>query len=172
MATLSELRDKALSLAFAEIGTREVGRNRGPRVERYLHTVGLVGGDPWCAAFVVFCFDAAAQLLAMRLPLPRTGKVTRLWRKSNEAWRTQEPAVGAVYCHATDPADENSTGHCGIVLRLDDGQGRIVGIEGNSNPQGSREGDGVVINYRPRAYVNLGYIDIARRPPRPPMRPV
>lgn len=171
MAPLAELKDKALSLAFAELGTRETGPNRGPRVERYLASVGLDPGHPWCMAFVVFCFDSGAQLLKIDYPLPRTGKVTRFYRKALR-WQSPEPTVGAIYCHATHPEDEESAGHTGIVLRIDREQGLIVGIEGNSNVHGSREGDGVVINYRPLTYVNLGYVDIARPPPRLAMRPV
>lgn len=172
MATMRDLQLKALDIAFGEVGTTETAPNRGPRIERYLQAVGLPPGLPWCCAFVVFCYHEAARVLGMESPLPRTGKVTRFYRKAKAVWRATEPTPGAIYCHATDPGDWDSPGHCGICIRPDDGKGRIVGVEGNSNDGGSREGDSVVVHYRKPAYVNLGYVDITRVAPPPPMRPI
>ena len=40
------------NIAKGFIGTREVGNNGGPQVTRFLKSVGLRPGNPWCAAFV------------------------------------------------------------------------------------------------------------------------
>lgn len=164
MATLRELQDKALRIAVGEVGTTETAPNRGPRIERYLHAVGLPPGLPWCCAFVVFCYDQAARALGLEMPLPRTGKVARLWRKCKGHWKHDKPTPGAIYCHANDPADWDGPGHCGIVIRPEE-NGRIVGVEGNTDDGGSREGDSVQIKHRKPAYVNLGFVDVTRLPP-------
>lgn len=167
MATYRDLQARALNVAIGEIGTTESGgNNRGPRIERYLRAVGLPPGQPWCAAFAVWCYGEAWRQLAMEgaLMLPKSGKVTRLWRRTRPEWRTQKPAPGAIYCHATDPNDPESTGHCGIVWRPSE-NGLLVGIEGNTDDGGSREGDGVLVKHRNPSYVNLGYIDVW--PPEP-----
>lgn len=163
--TLIELRARTLDIAVGELGVRETAPNRGPRVERYQREVGIQPGDPWCMAFVAFCFAEAARTLGGESPLPRTGKVARFWRKCNQLWLSGFPSVGAIYCHLTDPRAPESPGHCGIVLRLTD-DGSFFGVEGNSNPTGSREGDGVVMNRRHPRYVNLGFVDVAREGPK------
>ena len=47
------------NIAKGFIGTREVGNNGGPQVTRFLKSVGLRPGNPWCAAFVSFVLDSA-----------------------------------------------------------------------------------------------------------------
>ena len=45
----------ATATAEANKGVREVGKNAGPDVEKYLHSLGMTKGSPWCAAFVSWC---------------------------------------------------------------------------------------------------------------------
>lgn len=158
---MQELKDRALLIARTQIGVQERGKNTGPEVDAYLHAVHLPPGLPWCAAFVIWCYVAAARELGVRkVPLPRVGKVTRLWAacigRYGHLW---PPTVGDIYCHADDPTDPESTGHCGIVtaVRFDS----FTGIEGNTNRTGSREGDSVWEHRRPRSYANLGFIDVS-----------
>ena len=160
---LIELQVRALEIAVGEVGTRETSANRGPRIAQYQKAAGISPGQPWCMAFIVFCFDEAARLLGGTFPLPRTGKVARFWRRSKDLWKTGSPTVGAIYCHLVDPKDPESPGHCGIVVRLI--QGGIVGVEGNSNDSGAREGDRVLMKTRGFGYINLGFVDVAREGP-------
>ena len=57
----------------AEIGVRELsGHNDGTAVEKYLSTVGLPKGYPWCAAFVNWvlresCFRIGPGLISCRV---------------------------------------------------------------------------------------------------------
>lgn len=160
---LIELRTRALEIAIGELGVRETSPNRGPRIERYQRAAGLTPGQPWCVAFLVFCFDEAARTLGGDSPLPRTGKVARFWRKCPDVWKGGRPSVGAIYCRLTTPSDPESPGHCGIVIR--ETEMGFAGVEGNTNDMGSRDGEGVMVRQRSLTYVNLGFVDVGREGP-------
>jgi len=64
----SQLLAAVLQFASGEVGMMEdpLESNRGPRIDQYLRAVGLdpaAGSFPWCAAFVYFCFQQAAQTI-------------------------------------------------------------------------------------------------------------
>jgi hypothetical protein len=159
---LEALKGRALLIAKTQIGVQERGgKNTGPEVDAYLDAVFLPPGQNWCCAFVVWAHVIAAmELHVTKLPFPRTGKVTRLWQATNTRFgKRWPPAVGDIYCHATDPLDPDSTGHCGLVTAVH--ANAFTAIEGNTNREGSRTGDSVWEHPRPRAYANLGFIDIS-----------
>lgn len=134
--TLSQL---VVQLAVADIGVHEEGgNNRGPRVDQYLASVGLDPGYAWCAAFVYFCFRAAAQQLGLVNPVPKTGGVLHMGKMTEPICRAVNPAPGYVYIldHG------GGVGHAGIIETVND-DGTITEISGNTNAQGSREGNAV-----------------------------
>lgn len=48
-------REELTELALSQVGVRELtGNNDGKQVERYLRSVGLKKGQPWCAAFMAW----------------------------------------------------------------------------------------------------------------------
>jgi hypothetical protein len=144
---------EVLRLATGELGVREQGgRNRGPRVETYLASVGAEPGKPWCAAFVYWLFAEAAVHLGYRNPLARTGGVLRHWHCA--PLRAHLPAelvrrhpdklrAGAIF--VIDHGE--GRGHTGLVSGPCDGAGYPT-IEGNTCPEGSRDGDGVYARRR------------------------
>ena len=75
----SDLLDKVLEVARSQIGVGEQppGSNRGPEVDKYITCCGLnpSGQFAWCAAFVYWCFDQAAQQLNRRSPVVKTEDV-------------------------------------------------------------------------------------------------
>lgn len=156
-----ELVERAIEAAVDTIGVKEVGgRNCGPEVEEYLRSVDLPAGEPWCMAWVVAMFDRAAEKLGVLNPLARTGKVSRFWLRSPRALKSLTPARGAIFVHLHDPNDAESDGHCGLVVLV--GQERMLTLEGNTNMEGSREGDSVRARIRPiDGYVNVGYVDLS-----------
>lgn len=163
--SLPAIRDKALQIALSQVDVREQGGpNRGPEVERYLAAVGLGAGFPWCCAFVVWCYrEATIRSGAGReMPLRRTGKCARLWAKAPDLWRSSVPTVGSIFVHLVEPDDPESDGHVGIVTAFTDRT--VQAVEANTNAVGSRLGDRVRVNLRPRAYVH-GYIDVGREGP-------
>lgn len=164
---------KVLEIAESEIGVMEVppGSNAGKRVEEYQKLVGISKGDPWCVAFVYFCFEAAALALAATNPLTakcRTGGVLDLWNRARKAkvrTITSEEALdspskiqpGMVFIISSGAGN----GHTGFVLRR---CGKyLITIEGNTNDGGSREGIGVFRRSgRTIASINRGFIDFGQ----------
>jgi hypothetical protein len=156
----------ALAVAIAEIGTMEdpVGSNRGRRVEEYLASTGLGGGFFWCMAFVHFCFMTAAKQRGVPNPFPRTAGCIDAWNRASAFRITRQAALqspdrvvpGAVFIFDYG----NGAGHTGFVRSSVGGALRTV--EGNSNPDGSRNGIGVFeINRRNIANAGLrGFIVI------------
>jgi hypothetical protein len=126
-----------LAVAVTELGTRESSRNSGPRVDEYLASVGLDGGYPWCAAFVHFCAGKARPAGFIN-PCPRTAGALRMWELSHPECRTKTPAPGCIF--VLDTGATGGAGHVGIVEEVC-GDGTIITIEGNTNSEGSREGD-------------------------------
>lgn len=150
------LTDVALDFAGSQVGVREVGRNAGQKVEEYQGVVGLHPGDPWCAAFVSWCYLRAAEELGMGCPLVVSGGALRLWGTAPPEQRSKDPEPGAIF--VIDHG--GGLGHVGLVEHV--GIGELVTVEGNTNDGGSREGDGVYRRLRPLSAINVGYIVPAR----------
>lgn len=165
----TRLTDALLAVAADEVGVREVpdGSNRGPRVDLYLGSVsqGLLG-QPWCCAFVYWCFREASAGLGIANPFPKTGGVLNAWERSRKtrsaadivtvAEARKDPSLvrpGAVFFldHG------GGTGHTGIVVANINGS--LVTIEGNTFDDGNREGNGVFRRSARRiSQINLGFI--------------
>ncbi len=137
-----KLSDLAVSYAVSQIGVTEtpLGSNKGKEVEKYLKSVGLGGGYPWCMAFVYWCVNEASKEQGKKNPLAKTGGVlTQLSRSSSRS--NKIPEVGSIFIMDFG----NGAGHTGFVERI---EGNYVHtIEGNTNGSGSRVG-GVVMRQK------------------------
>lgn len=124
---------------------REVGgNNRGPWVKKFLALCGLPEGNPWCAAFVNWCFVQAG---AVDLP-QQPARVYSWWAWALATGRaTTKPVRGDVGLWI----NPDGTGHqffflmqIGPVIRT---------IEGNTTPGtlgNQREGNGCFRRFRVR----------------------
>lgn len=136
---MSALGDAALKWARAQVGQKEVGgNNRGLFVEGLLASVGLPAGEPWCCAFAVTAFQEGAGSLGIACPVPATGSCLHMWTRSQNYVVVGVPEPGDTYVlqHSA------TTGHVGLVIEWL-GHGAIHEISGNTNEQGSREGNAV-----------------------------
>jgi lysozyme family protein len=169
------LLQRVITVAAAEEQqhVREVplGSNRGPRVDQYLRSAGIdpgTGSYPWCASFIVWCFDNAARQLGLASPVPRTAGVHDMWQKAGRAGFRRIPYDAAI----GDPS-QVQPGH---VFFIDTGEGHghtglVVGrdgndfqtIEGNTNELGGREGIGVFARSRPVRQATLGFVEFSAR---------
>lgn len=163
---------RAVAEALANVGVTEVGgNNRGPAVEKYLASVGLKGGDPWCAAFVRFRFEDAAKDLSLTLPshFPDSG-----WTPDYKTWAIEKglyiPVRSTGYENVTDDTRHPMTGdlalfyfaaksriaHIGMVLSVH--SWGVWTVEGNTGAETGevvqREGDGVY--KKKREWTELG----------------
>jgi uncharacterized protein (TIGR02594 family) len=141
-----------LEVALTQLGVRETAPNRGPQVDEYLRGVGLeptAGSYPWCVAFVRWCCSRTG------IWLPRTAGVKRLWEMGKESGlRVSEPEPGDIAIHLRP----DGLGHCGFFMQMAEDDDWIETIDGNTNAEGSREGDRVAIKQRPAAYWNMGFL--------------
>jgi hypothetical protein len=144
--------DTPVDVAMRMLGVQEQGGpNRGPMIDEFLRFVylnpdkGPPGGFPWCAAFVSWCCYYGNR------PLRKSGSVLRLY-DANHTLYADEPQVGDICIMLK----QSGKGHCGFYLRTTDGE--IVTVEGNTNAAGSRDGDGVHIKRRERAYWNMRFL--------------
>ncbi len=162
---MNVLTGTVLEIAAREVGVRELGKNRGIRVEEYQRAAGADPGDPWCASFVVWCFLEACHELNLDMPLPVTPGVLKLWRKSEEWFHWHRPTAGSIFIQDHG----GGLGHCGLVVDVANDD-HLYTIEGNTGPGPlppgvDREGDGVYRRHDRRAAdpTIVGYIDVSRR---------
>lgn len=132
------------SVYLSQIGVREAtGHNDGRDVEKYLRSVGLSRGYPWCAAFVHWCLDSAGINNTIN------GAASSAHNSKDLVWyhKTQLkiPEPGDVFTLWFTAL--NRIGHTGFFHRKVNSS-VYESVEGNTNEQGSREGDGVDKKYR------------------------
>jgi hypothetical protein len=130
----------------SQIGVRELtGNNDGVQVEKYLAAVGLPKGNPWCAAFVKWCYlqaniASATSINGMALSINQKNNKVYYLRKFN-----YEPRAGdACTLYYT------KLGRIGHTYFYEHRLNASLysSVEGNTNSAGSREGDGVYRKYR------------------------
>jgi len=135
-AQVAPVRQQIVDIARSQIGVREVGNNAGPRVEHYQRLVGIRKGDAWCMAFTYFCFDSAGVYVV------KSGWVPSWFPKAKlvvrQGYEIQQPLpgdVGGLYYRRL-----GRYAHGFIIEKW----GNVVlTIEGNTNAQGARDGNGV-----------------------------
>lgn len=120
------------------------GKNDGPWVEAIQRTTGNKRGDPWCASFVNFVLDIAYRDLN---PLPATASCDVLLAHARtHGLLTATPVPGDLFLVMKTKSDAIHTGIVTEVLPT-----VVRTIEGNTNREGAREGNGVWARERPRA---------------------
>lgn len=132
----------------AEIGVREAtGNNDGEDVEKYLKTVWLGPGYPWCAAFVKWCLKPFNVADYSKI----TGAAASLNRPDKHVYFNKKFLTEIL------PGDVftlwyNSLGRIGHTGFTNGWANRAAGlaytVEGNTNGGGSRDGDGVYLRIR------------------------
>ncbi len=124
--------------ARKEIGvTEDLGRNRGQRVNEYLCAVNMAPGNPWCAAFVAYVLNRCGVEHTVTAWSPTsTPRHNLVYNRGRMDKHPQPGDVFSLYYQ-----NLGRIGHTGIVE--DWGEDYVITIEGNTNGEGSREGDGV-----------------------------
>lgn len=120
------------------------GKNDGPWVEAIQRTTGNKKGDPWCASFVNWVLDIAYRDMN---PLPATASCDVLleFARKNQLL-TSTPQPGDVFLVMRT---KNDAIHTGIVTEVK--ADTVKTIEGNTNREGAREGNGVWARERQRS---------------------
>lgn len=107
--------------ALANVGVTETGENRGVAVETYQRAAGIPPGSPWCAAFVRYRFEAAAEKLDRDLPdhFPDSGWVPAYvaWAKERGVWLpTAEARAAPLQVRPGDLARFGLSQKCGAPI--------------------------------------------------------
>jgi hypothetical protein len=147
--------DHIKSIALAEVGVREESTNRGKRVNEYKAATSLPPDQPWpwCAAFVCWVISKAMRdymienKMCFTFAAPRTAAAYAFdeWSLAQDnSTKTHRAHPGV----AIGIFSLRTVSHCGIAIAKPDSHGFFKTVEGNTNPAGSREGDGVYIRYR------------------------
>lgn len=147
------LRIRALYYARTQIGISEEpkGSNWGSRVAEYLRAAGYGSPQPWCAAFVYWCFQQAASELGVKNPVPKTGYCPTLYAGLQQR---QRPAAGDLFFVHSKSLGRLS--HVGFVEAV--GESIVQTIEGNTNDEGDREGYEVCRRKREKAKLSFAGI--------------
>lgn len=130
---------RSLQIAETFLGVKEdpIGSNRGPEVNKFLASVGLGPGYPWCMAFVYYCVSKAAAELGLPNPLVMTGGVMDQYERS-PARKLSNRDSGVKPGDVGIMRFANGNGHTFFVRTKP--SGLVNTIEGNTNDDGSREG--------------------------------
>ena len=104
--------------------------NSGKEVSAYLRYVGINTPAPWCAAWISYVFGQAGYTS------PKTAWSPGLFPAKRSVKAARPGFVLGIYYPVL-----KRIAHCGIVTEV---KGDLVfSVEGNTNVNGSREGDGV-----------------------------
>ena len=154
---MNNIARKTLEIAATQIGVREHGRNRGPEIDAYNREIGhdSAKAHPWCAIFVSAMVKRAADALGVPVPIRLTAGCWTLDEQAPPYMRSSVPAAGAIFLL-------NGHRHTGLVESVN-ADGSCVTIEGNTNPGGAVDGDGVYRRTRARREL-LCFVDLNREP--------
>ncbi len=125
--------EKILDIARSQLYVRETEKNNfGKEIKEYLAYTHLPQGNPYCAAFISWVFSKAGNAQ------PRTAWSPDLFPLHRRIKAPQHADLLGIYS-----LTKQRIVHCGIVERLQNDW--VVSLEGNTNTDGSNDGDG---NYR------------------------
>lgn len=134
-------RDSLIKEYTKYIGIKEAtGNNDGDVVEMFLSVAGLGAGYAWCAAFVAYCHRE------VNVHYPSSPAWSPSWFPKNNIIEKNSALRGDVF--GLYYSNLKRIGHVGFLDEdWDDKSSTILTVEGNTNSDGVREGDGV---YRKR----------------------
>lgn len=147
----NDLARKTAEIANRDVGVREQppGSNDGPRIREYLATCGLGPGHPYCSCAVCTWVREAGTELQVVIRMAISASALHLLANNGalafepETITDQDIPCVFVIDHG------GGKGHTGLIVgRSGDGTGLVQTIEANTNPAGSREGDGVYVRTR------------------------
>lgn len=136
-------REAVINAYSSQLGVKEAtGKNDGKQVEIYLAQANANKGNPWCAAFLAWCFKQAKieTVNSAYSPswFPKNKTIyTRGLDRLNLKFTPKQGDVFGIYFQ-----NLKRIAHVGFIDNWNQ-QGYIITVEGNTNEAGSREGDGV-----------------------------
>lgn len=135
----TDLRHKLISVAESQLFVREeTGNNDGPQIRKYLRSVGLPEGYPYCAAGMAWCHNE------LNIPNPESAWSPD-WFNTNVVYRRGSPSItvfesrpGQVFGLWYE--SRKRIAHVGMITG--ETKFHYLTIEFNTNGAGSNEGQG------------------------------
>jgi hypothetical protein len=156
---MSNPRALIADIAAKHIGLRETTPNRFAGVDKFWQATNYPDGgknrEPWCSAFASYCVqEADRQSAGIRLRVPPRFAAVRDWLP----WARQAGCIVFPSSSTTYTPERGDIvvflprlSHIGIVSGPA-GRGMFRAIEGNTDADGSREGDGCYEKLRRRSF--------------------
>lgn len=127
--TATAVRQRVANIYTSQIGVKEAtGNNDGVQIKAYLKVTGLKEGYPWCAAFVAWCYNMAGVDAIKSAYSPNWFVKLKLTTKPK-----QGDLIGIYF------ANLKRIAHVGFYHQ--DAGEFVISVEGNTNDEGSREGN-------------------------------
>lgn len=141
----------AVSIAKKYIGLEEEDGNRGLMIDHWNRLSGVPLGSPWCASFMMFCVEGAANQMSMAHKLYRSAHVLSIYNNSKACW-ARDPQVGFLVVWQMG---ESLKGHIGIITEVL--ESRLVKVcEGNTAKEKSINREGRVVAEQVRNLAAVG----------------
>lgn len=152
--------------ADAAAGVREspAGSNRGPRVDVMIASCGLLPPAPWCACACNCWAQETAQRLKLRRPFRVSASVTQIYHEAFPLGRIKPAARarrGDLLLLGKFSGPSQFTGHHVGIVEHNFGDGFLHTVEGNTNDNGSADGEAVLRQKR-KLGPGMVAVDIAR----------
>lgn len=139
---------RALQIMSLMVGVKEeIGPNDGVMVRAFQRATGGNVGDSWCMDLVVWSYDQAADGLQISNTLIRTGGVM------DQYHRSRSQVIPSAEYDDPHPGDigiidlGGGHGHTYMVVKPG-GAGVVDSVEGNTNTDGSANGNGAYFRQR------------------------
>lgn len=156
------LKDEVIKFALSYENEIEIKNNRSERIDEIQKYFGLVG-QPYCAMFVIYCYNKIYNKFKKENPLPKYPRVYNLYKYAisnpmrynvydnkilllnNKKIQKGDLPIWLIYKKVSN----NPNGHTGIVI-LEYQNNYLITIEGNTSPSkkitninSEREGNGI-----------------------------
>jgi len=128
--------------------TEKTGNNDGPEIKQMLNICGLGEGNPWCAAYISLALVKVGKDIPDRCAWSPSFFPERriVWRKG-DSHLIPDGAVFGLWFN-----DKGRIAHVGVILR-DTGRGWVITMEGNTNADGSRDGNMAAVRMRKKSQI-------------------
>lgn len=144
--------DEIVQEALSYIGQQEIQPNLGfkdPAFNKKMNDAGFYKGASWCGFFVMVVMKEVYQdspVIYSYLKKYLSASTHTMWlnfKASKEIITGMIPKLGAVVIWQDG---DSTSGHTGIVVKINDDGKHFTSVEGNSNSDGSRNGYEVSMN--------------------------
>ncbi|MBN1214212.1 MAG: CHAP domain-containing protein [Candidatus Lokiarchaeota archaeon] len=135
-----------------QLTVRETNPNRGYMVDIYNREIGVVLGSPWCGSFI------GSNLTWQGVDNPHSARAKDYALEKDIIWKAKiknNPKLEAGDVLTWYYSNLGRVGHAGFYIETDKNN-YFITIEGNTNGNGSREGDGVYKKKRSASKVYAG----------------